>query len=148
MHEFTTFLQQGNLAPFILPLKTEPLPVCTYVVTVHVLWCVKAASTLSQIPHGCICAHEDNGVPCGAVLKGEDYFGPAALVIFPSTWELLDCKTVLIFKYACETLSYANPILRGKSPTVLQSRQLQRKSQSRVRQLNSKHNRTTELIVD
>ena len=74
---------------------------------------------MSQIPHGCICAAEDNG-SCSAVLRGEDYLGPAALVRFSSTWELLDCKTVLIFAYsstfACETLSYANPILREKKP--------------------------------
>ena len=105
---------------------------------------------MSQIPHGCICAAEDNGLPYHLPL---DYLGPAALVRFSSTWELLDCKTVLIFAYsstyACETLTYANPILREKSPTVLQSRQLQRKSKSRVRYLTqSKHNRTTELIVD
>ena len=64
--------------------------------TRHVLWCVKAASTLSQILHCCICAAEDNG-SCSAVLKGEDYLGPAALVRLPSTWQLLDYKIVRFF---------------------------------------------------
>ena len=65
------------------------------------------------------------------------------------TTRLQNSPYLCVCTYACKTLSYANPILREKSPTVLQSRQLQRKSKSRVRYLTqSKHNRTTKLIVD
>ena len=49
---------------------------------------------------------------------------------------------------ACETPSNAKPILSLKYPTVLQSRQLQRKSKSWVRCPNSNHNRITELFGD